>query len=133
MGTRNRSSYIAQLSCIAVAWVFMGCASLGGSPPSGAEAVNLVCQPSAETEVHAPGDSHWIGHDVRQLQQVLGKEEMCLGRPSKYLVLVYSRAGKNCIDAYVIDNCNTVINYYCRPAPRSPMNWGRQSPIPAPQ
>jgi hypothetical protein len=122
--------YRTLLSGIAVALILGGCASLADRPPTDPEAAGPGCQPITETEIHAPGDSHWIGHDVRQLQQVLGKEAMRLGKPSENLVLVYERVGEDCVDAYVIDNCNKVIDYFCRPLPVSPMKWDRSSPIP---
>lgn len=130
METHSPSTCVALLSGIAVALILGGCASRADAPPTRPETLGSVCQPITETEIHAAGDSHWIGHDVRQLQQVLGKENMRLGRPSENLVLVYNRTGEECVDAYVIDSCNRVIDYFCRPLPVSPMNWGRQSPFP---
>jgi hypothetical protein len=131
MGICSHSSYIACPLGISMAMVVgWGSVSLAESPPTTSETDKSVCQPAAETEVHAPGDPHWIGHDMQQLQQVLGKEEMSLGKPSKNLVLVYSRRGADCLDAYVIDSCNRVINYYCRHVPVAPMKWDNQSPAP---
>jgi hypothetical protein len=130
METHSPSTYVALLSGIAVALILGGCASHADGPPAEPETRGSACQPITETAIHAPGDPHWIGHDVRQLQQVLGQEDMRLGRPSENLVLVYKSAGEDCVDAYVIDNCNKVIDYFCRPLPVSPMNWGRQAPFP---
>ena len=139
MKAHNHSGCVAQFLSIVMAVVLEGCVSLADNPATNAkavrnvEAVRLACQPITDTEIHAPGDSHWIGHDVKQLRQVLGKEEMSLGKPSENLVLVYGRAGKDCLDAYVIDHCDRVVNYYCRPVPVAPMNWGRQPPVPETQ
>lgn len=102
--------------------------SLAEDPPAPAETGGLVCEPVPETEIHAPGDPHWIGHTMRQLQETLGKERMCLGQPSKNLVLVYHRRGADCLDAYVIDACEVVIKYYCRPLPATPMRWDDRPP-----
>lgn len=101
--------------------------SLAESPPAHSE-TGGVCQPVSETEVHAPGDPHWIGHTIRQLQETLGKEQVRLGQPSKNLVLVYHRRGADCLDAYVIDACEVVIKYYCRPMPATPMKWDGKPP-----
>jgi hypothetical protein len=133
MMVRNRSSRVMLRLSPAMALVLAGCATLDEHPPACADTERLVCLPSTETEIHAPGDPHWVGHDLQQLQQVLGKEGIYLDLPSNNAVLVYDRASQNCIDAYVIDSCNTVIHYYCRPVPVAPMNWGRQAPIPGPE
>lgn len=127
MGARNHSSFIALRFGVAIALVLGGSATLAEGPPTGSGTVRLVCEPAAETEVHAHGDPHWIGHEMKQLQEVLGKEDMCLGKPSKNMVLVYNRRDADCLDAYVIDACNMVINYYCRPVPAAPMKWNRQT------
>lgn len=129
MGIHQRSGQIAQVLGLLLPLALWGSVSLAESPPAGSETVRLVCQPASETEIHAPGDPHWIGHEMQQLQQVLGKEDMCLGKPSKNMVLVYNRRGTDCLDAYVIDACNMVINYYCRPVPVAPMMWDKQTPI----
>jgi hypothetical protein len=130
MADHKHSSCIARLLSIVAVLVLGESVSLAESPPANSETVGLVCQPASETEIHAPGDPHWIGHEMQQLKQVLGKEEMLLGKPSKNRVLVYSRRGADCLDAYVIDSCDMVINYYCRPIPVAPMEWDRQSPTP---
>jgi hypothetical protein len=131
MRTHNNASQIARL--LSIVMVFGGSASLAESPPVNPETIRFVCEPAAESDIHAPGDPHWIGHEMQQLQQVLGKEDMCLGKPSKNTVLVYNRRGVDCLDAYVIDACNMVINYYCRPVPVAPMKWDDRSPAPEPQ
>lgn len=133
MAALNHSDDFFRLLSVVVAMALEGCAGPVNNAPPSAQAAELGCPPITHNEIHAPGDPHWIGHDVKQLRQVLGKEEMSLGKPSENLVLVYGRAGKDCLDAYVIDHCDRVINYYCRPVPVAPMNWGRQPPVPETQ
>jgi len=131
MRIHSNSGQIARLLSIVMA--FGGSVSLAESPPVNSETTRFVCEPVAESDIHAPGDPHWIGHEMQQLQQVLGKEDMCLGKPSKNTVLVYNRRGVDCLDAYVIDACNMVINYYCRPVPVAPMKWDDRPPASEPQ
>lgn len=131
MRIHSNASHIARL--LSIVMVFGGSISLADSPPVNPETTRFVCEPAAESDIHAPGDPHWIGHEMQQLQQVLGKEDMCLGKPSKNTVLIYNRRGVDCLDAYVIDACNMVINYYCRPVPVAPMKWDNRSPAPEPQ
>jgi len=128
MRIHNNASHIARL--LSIVMVFGGSVTLADSPPANPETIRFVCEPATESDIHAPGDPHWIGHEMQQLQQVLGKEDMCLGKPSKNTVLVYNRRGVDCLDAYVIDACNMVINYYCRPVPVAPMKWDDRSPAP---
>ena len=128
MRIHSNASQIARL--LSIVMVFGGSVSLAESPPVNPETIRFVCEPATESDIHAPGDPHWIGHEMQQLQQVLGKEDMCLGKPSKNTVLVYNRRGVDCLDAYVIDACNMVINYYCRPVPVAPMKWDDRSPAP---
>mgnify|MGYP001152972543 CR=1 FL=1 len=131
MRIHGNSGQIARL--LSIVMVFGGSVSLAESPPVSSETTRFVCEPVTESDIHAPGDPHWIGHEMQQLQQVLGKEDMCLGKPSKNMVLVYNRRGVDCLDAYVIDACNMVINYYCRPVPVAPMKWDNRSPASEPQ
>ena len=131
MRIHSNSGQIARLLSIVMA--FGGSVSLAESPPVNSETTRFVCEPVTESDIHAPGDPHWIGHEMQQLQQVLGKEDMCLGKPSKNTVLVYNRRGVDCLDAYVIDACNMVINYYCRPVPVAPMKWDDRPPASEPQ
>ena len=131
MRIHSNSGQIARL--LSIVMVFGGSVSQAEGPPINPETTRFVCEPVTESDIHAPGDPHWIGHEMQQLQQVLGKEDMCLGKPSKNTVLVYNRRGVDCLDAYVIDACNMVINYYCRPVPVAPMKWENQSPAPEPQ
>jgi hypothetical protein len=131
MRIHSNSGQIARLLSIVMA--FGGSVSLAESPPVNSETTRFVCEPVTESAIHAPGDPHWIGHEMQQLQQVLGKEDMCLGKPSKNTVLVYNRRGVDCLDAYVIDACNMVINYYCRPVPVAPMKWDDRPPASEPQ
>jgi hypothetical protein len=131
MRIHSNASQIARL--LSIVMVFGGSVSLAESPPVNPETARFVCEPATESDIHAPGDPHWIGHEMQQLQQVLGKEDMCLGKPSKNMVLVYNRRGTDCLDAYVIDSCNMVVNYYCRPVPVAPMKWENRSPAPEPK
>ena len=71
----------------------------------------------------AGGDTRWVGHTMQELHSALGAPSFSLGKPyhmvggPDYRIDVYTApqaASAVCIDAYKLNECGVITDYFCR-------------------